>query len=214
MMSSSMTRRSVTSILLLAVAVAVGCTDRPPTETETEKKTGPEGATAPVDPAPGENVLDFHMKKGAVAEAQSPEQKARMERRLSRLGPIDLTLHDGPATADPVEPGRYLLSINMWLSNNNPMGQQNPCRVEVEGPNVKILLENSGADPIIGTLEDGEFFSEPREGPGTYGLEGQVVGPGKLRGMIVPGPEPHPSVDIIEGRWGLDALPLADATVK
>ena len=52
---------------------------------------------------------------------------------------------------------------------------------------------------------NGEFFSEPAEGPGTYGLEGQMVGPGKVRGVIIRGPQDHPKIRIVDGRWGLDS---------
>ena len=232
MVNSHMTRY-ICPLLLLALAA--GCTERPTTP---ESPKSPEVVTpSPVAQAPAQSqgaseaedegtVADPEPVNTPVAETQridiekgkrvipehlknmSPWRRERTNKILSEMGEVKLEIPDGPATADALEPGRYFLSISMLLSNGRPMKNQRPCQVLVEGPNVKIVLENSQADPIVATFEDGDLFSEPRLGPGTYGLEGRMVGPGKMRGTIIPGPIPHPSIDIVEGRWGLDVLPL------
>lgn len=210
MVNHSMTRYLLTSVLFLTAAV--GCTERgtndpgePPnvqalaqekgTDTEKAPEKAPETTDAP-------KITKRFDKKEVV-----PLDPDLVEAEFARLGPIELTMHDGPPASDSVEPGRYLLTVIIRLSNGRFIKEQRPCRVKLEGEKVTILLENSGADPITGTLQSGEFFSEPREGPGTYGLEGVVAGPNKIRGMVIPGPVGHPAVDIVEGRWGLDAVP-------
>lgn len=222
MVNSSMTCRLLSPILVLTLAA--GCTDRGenvPVDSQVEPSVAEaqesddtigeiedDGETVADVRAPKARTVEFHRDPRRVPENLPPEQKAQIDKMLSKMGEVELLLDDRPATSDPLLPGRYFLSISILLSNGSPMKNQRPCLVEVDGPNVRILLENSKADPILATIEDGEILSEPREGPGTYGFEGKMVGPGKARGVIIPGPIPHPSVDIFEGRWGLDALPL------
>ncbi len=223
MVNSSMTRRLLSPILLLSLAA--GCskgTTSNPGESQAVEALAQERSDVVSDqeesdlvseqidapPVNRKPVIEFRMEERSVPKVLTPEQRAKLDKMLSEMGEVELWLDDNPATADPLEPGRYFLSISILLSNGRPMKNQRACRVEVDGPDVRILLENSATDPIIATIHDGEFLSEPREGPGTYGFEGKVVGPGKLRGTIIPGPVPHPRIDISEGIWGLDALPL------
>ena len=225
-MKSQTSPRLLLSALFLTLTVA--CTERSPNPSVEE--TTPSAlaqATPPVlaeersaDPATTTDGLienrsarrvdvqldPLRMRDGSRRLITKVVDPAEAERQFSRIGEIDLTLPEGPPTADPIEPGRYILSIVIQLSNGSFTRNQSVCRVQVQGPKVAMLLENSSTDPILGLLEDGEFFSEPREGKGTYGLEGRVVGPGKIRGMVVPGPVDHPTIGIVEGRWGLDIV--------
>ena len=216
MVNSSITRRLLSPILLLALAA--GCSDRTSNAPgETQAVEAPtKDPSEPVSEAPPaaeeERVLTISREKQVDPKDFTPEQRAQIDLMLSRMGEVTLTLDDGPPTADSLEPGRYFLSISILLSNGRPMKNQAACRVEVDGPDVRILLEDSNTDPILATFEAGVLLSDPVEGPGTYGFDGQIVGPGKLRGTIIRGPEPNRSIDILEGRWGLDALPLKKDT--
>lgn len=246
MVNLSMPHRSLSSIVLL-LAMAVGCTERPSNDPAKpadqvlaqEKEAGgsdgqnnhgqssdgsPAGDAAGTGKAP--NVEVETSEDGVTIKGKEPVFRGgyrRMEKdvdpavaakELSRIGSITLELSDLPPTADPIESGRYLLSIVIQLTSGSFNKDQWPCHVDVDGPKVMILLENRQTDPILATLEDGLFLSEPAEGPAMYGLEGKVVGPGKLRGVVIPGPEDHPSVGIVEGRWGLDALPAEKESDK
>lgn len=200
--------------------MAVGCTERPSNDPvkpadqvlAQEKKAGGEAAPGIEVEATDDGIsVQGKASEGGFFRRQEKDlPPEEVERQLSKLGPVRLELSDLPPTADPVESGSYLLSIVIQLTSGSFNKDQWPCRVEVDGPQVTILLENRQTDPIFATLEDGHFLSEPREGQGTYGLEGQVVGPGKVRGVVLPGPEDHPSIGIVKGRWGLDALPLPE----
>lgn len=231
MVNSSMMNRLLSPIL--AFALAAGCTNRNEDVSEESSATTPPVAEAQEDggiepssdaeasaetvadiATPTPRKLEFQREPRVVPDVLTPEQRAKVDELLSQVGDVELLLPDGPATADPLLPGRYYLSISIFMANGRPLKNQRACRVEVEGPNVKIIAENTTADPVLATFEDGEFLSEPREGAGTYGLEGRIVGPGKVRGTIIPGPVPHPSVEIVEGRWGLDALPLKEKDRK
>lgn len=223
-----MTYRLLIPILLVTLTVA--CTERPAdeqrdvstVEATTQGKAGDgetgtsatgnaeEGPISKADPQEGGKRIQLRREEMGERKLDAARKLAQDERRFSGFDSIDLTIPDGPATADVIEPGRYLLSIIIVLSNGRSTREQRICLLEIEGPNVRIQLENSSTDPILGTLEDGEFLSEPREAPGAYGLEGKVVGPGKLRGMVIPGPVNRPAVNIVEGRWGLDQLPLPE----
>ena len=170
MMNLSMLHRPLSSIPLLLLAMAVGCTERPSNDPvkpadqvlAQEKKAGGEAAPG-IEVEATEDGVSVQGKasdyEGGFFRRQEKEvPPEEVERQLSKLGPVRLELSDEPPTADPVESGTYLLSIVIQLTSGSFNKDQWPCRVEVDGPQVTILLENRQTDPIFATLEDGHFL--------------------------------------------------------
>ena len=115
---------------------------------------------------------------------------------------IDIALPEGPPTGDPVEPGTWVLSVNIELDNGAIVSNRHACTVSLEGEKVTIRLDRSSEAPLVGTLRDGRLEVDARQGKATYSLEGQVTGPGRLAGRIAPG-QPLEGVAVLDGRWEL-----------
>lgn len=153
--------------------------------------------------------------EGAKSETVPPDidgtgEKPALERpegagRTPSPRRIDIELPEAPPTHDPVVPGTYVLSVSIELDNGGSVNDRHACTVEVEGVTVRLRMDRSKGDPFVGTLKDGRLVVEAREGEATYGLEGQVVGPGRLRGTVVAGAGLK-GVKILDGRWALDRV--------
>ena len=210
MTDSRTTRRLLSSVLLLSSTVVllltVACTQRP------EEKPG-EVPTVRAESRPVEAPPPKSPAEDKESAAKTPATAPLGQAGRTRLAPrFDLELPEGPPSGDPVEPGSYILSILIMLDNGQPMRNRQECTVDVEGETITIQLKHSATDPIIGTLKDGYLVVKAAAAAkGAYGLEGQVVGPGRLRGEIIPG-EDHDVVSIVEGRWGLDTAEPLEGT--
>ena len=191
MAHDSLTYHTLSTILLLALPV--GCT-----------RTEDEPAEAPVPVVEGS-------REGAKSEPVSPDIQDTAERSASELVEestprrIDIELPETPPTGDAVEPGTYVLSISIELDNGGSVNDRHACTVEIEDETMTLRMDRSKGDPVVGTLKGGRLVLKAREGEATYGLEGQVVGPGQLRGTVVAG-EGLKGVRIVDGRWALDRV--------
>ncbi len=213
-MTDSRTRRRLLSSIFL-FSLTVACTQQPeekPGEVSRPAENAPGVATAraespPVEAPPAETPAEDNPAEDNGSSVENPATEPVGLAARTRLSPrFDLELPEGPPSGDPVEPGSYILSILIMLDNGQPMRQRRECTVDVQGETMTIQLKHSATDPIIGTFKDGYLVVKAAEAAkGAYGLEGQVVGPGRLRGEIIPG-EDHKVVSIVEGRWGLDPV--------
>lgn len=139
------------------------------------------------------------------AETDSPEVQDASSPSAPSTRRLDIELPGTPPTGDPVEPGTYVVSISIELDNGGSVNDRHACTLEVEGEKVTLRMDRSKGEPMVGTLKDGRLVMNAREGEATYGLEGQVVGPGQLRGTVVAGTGLK-GVRIVDGRWSLDRV--------
>jgi hypothetical protein len=175
-MSDNLTFRSGL-LAVLSLLAAIGCP----------------GCDQKPDPAQKGNSQESPPPAKVSWSATTPSGKVREK--------VEIILPDGPPASDTVEDGTYVLSVHIELDNGASVDDHHACNVKVTGADIAIDLERS-KEKLAGTLKDGRLTVNPREGPGSYGLEGQVTGPGKLAGKVVGG-APLEGVRIVEGRWSL-----------
>ena len=117
----------------------------------------------------------------------------------------EIPLPEMPPRLDPVESGTYILSVTIDLEGGRKIRQRHACSVQVRGAEMVIRIERSKSPPLVGVLAEGRLVVQPGEAPDSYGMKGQVVGPGKLEGKILDRPSPE-GVRIIEGMWSLERV--------
>jgi hypothetical protein len=114
---------------------------------------------------------------------------------------IAISLPEGPPSQDPVESGRYVLSLSIDFIGGASVNKREACEVLRDGSKLEVRPDAGGSAPLIGELVDGRFSGSVREGGGTLKFEGQVAGKNNLAGRLEGGLDG--GVRIKEGRWSL-----------
>lgn len=115
---------------------------------------------------------------------------------------IEIQLPDGPASTAPVESGKYVLTTSLQFVDGREHNERQACDVQVEGTRIEIRFQRASVEPLRGTLERGRLKARGREGEGSYTLEGQVTGPGRIAGKLRGAAAE--AVTIRDGKWSLE----------